>query len=97
MLFLSIENIEHSKTKAYSAQTNGIYERFYKTMKQEFYDTAFRKKIYKSVEESQNDVAQWLKYYNEERPHSDKYTTITYLPSKNYLTARHVKNKCTSD
>jgi hypothetical protein len=43
-LFLSIENIDHSKTKAYSPQTNGICERFHKTMKQEFYDTAFRKK-----------------------------------------------------
>jgi len=43
-LFLSIENIDHSKTKAYSPQTNGICERFHKTMKQEFYDTAFRKR-----------------------------------------------------
>jgi transposase InsO family protein len=43
-LFLSVENIDHSKTKAYSPQTNGICERFHKTMKQEFYDTAFRKK-----------------------------------------------------
>jgi transposase InsO family protein len=72
-LFLSIENIDHSKTKAFSPQTNGICERFHKTMKQEFYDTAFRKKIYTSIEELQNDVDIWLKYYNEERPHSGKY------------------------
>lgn len=72
-LFLSIENIDHSKTKAFSPQTNGICERFHKTMKQEFYDTAFRKKIYTSIEELQNDVDIWLKYYNEQRPHSGKY------------------------
>ena len=86
-LFLSIENIDHSKTKAYSPQTNGICERFHKTMKQEFYDTAFRKKIYSSLEELQSDVDVWLKYYNEERPHSGKYcygkTPIqTFIDSK---------------
>ena len=72
-LFLSIENIDHSKTKAYSPQTNGICERFHKTMKQEFYDTAFRKKIYSSIEELQKDADAWLKYYNENRPHSGRY------------------------
>ena len=44
-----------------------------KTMKQEFYDTAFRKKIYLSIEDLQNDADAWLQYYNEERPHSGRY------------------------
>ncbi len=72
-LFLSIEGIDHSRTKAYSPQTNGICERFHKTMKEEFYDSAFRKKIYSSLDELQQDADLWLKYYNEERPHSGKY------------------------
>ncbi len=72
-LFLHIEDIDHSRTKAYSPQTNGICERFHKTMKNEFYDTALRKKIYSSLEELQQDVDVWLSYYNEERPHSGKY------------------------
>ncbi len=72
-LFLSIEGIDHTKTKAYSPQTNGICERFHKTMKEEFYDSAFRKKIYNNLEELQKDVDDWLKYYNQERPHSGKY------------------------
>lgn len=42
-------------------------------MKNEFYDVAFRKKIYSSLEELQADVEQWLKEYNELRPHSGKY------------------------
>ena len=50
-LYLGIENIGHTKTKVRSPQTNGICERFDKTMKQEFYDIAFHKKIYNSVEE----------------------------------------------
>ena len=44
-LFLSIEGIEHTTTKAYSPQTNGMCERFNKTMKQEFFDTAMRKRF----------------------------------------------------
>ena len=68
-----IEDIDHSKTKARSPQTNGICECFHRTMQVEFYATAFRKKIYRTIEELQNDVDIWLKYYNNERPHSGKY------------------------
>ena len=69
-LFLSVEDIDHSKTKARSPQTNGICERFHKTMKHEFYDIVFRKKIYRTLEDLQSDVDMWLKHYNELRPHS---------------------------
>ena len=69
-LFLAIENIDHSKTKARSPQTNGICERFHKTMKHELYDITFRKKLYHSLEELQTDADEWLKKYNEYRPHS---------------------------
>jgi len=69
-LFIGVENIDHSKTKARSPQTNGICERFHKTMKHEFYDVVFRKKLYHSIEELQHDVDQWLAKYNELRPHS---------------------------
>ena len=72
-LFLSVEGILHTTTKAYSPQTNGMCERFNKTMKQEFFDTAMRKKIYTSLENLQEDLDEWLGYYNEERPHSGKY------------------------
>ena len=72
-LFLSIEGIEHTVTKAYSPQTNGFCERFNKTMKQEFFDTAMRKKIYTNLDDLQEDLDRWLYYYNHERPHSGKY------------------------
>jgi transposase InsO family protein len=72
-LYLAIENIDHTKTKARSPQTNGICERFHKTILQEFYQIAFRKKIYKTLEELQADLDLWIKQYNEERPHSGKY------------------------
>ncbi len=72
-LYLAVENIDHSKTKARSPQTNGICERFHKTMKNEFYDIAFRKKLYHSLEELQVDVDEWIHQYNELRPHSGRY------------------------
>jgi hypothetical protein len=72
-LYLAIENIDHSKTKVRHPQTNGICERFHKTMKNEFYDIAFRKKVYNSVEELQTDVNEWLRQYNQLRPHSGRY------------------------
>jgi transposase InsO family protein len=59
-LYLAMEDIDHSKTKANHPQTNGICERFHRTMKQEFYDIAFRKKIYASLEELQVDVDRWI-------------------------------------
>ena len=52
-LYMAVENIDHTKTRARRPQTNGICERFHKTMLQEFYQVAFRKKIYKSIEELQ--------------------------------------------
>ena len=72
-LYLSIEDIEHTRTKAKSPQTNGICERFHQTIQNEFYATAFRKKVYSSIEELQEDVEKWIKEYNEERPHSGRY------------------------
>jgi Integrase core domain/Winged helix-turn helix len=72
-LYLAIEDIDHSRTKAYSPQTNGICERFHRTMLDEFYRVAFRKKIYHSLEELQVDADAWLRVYNEQRPHSGRY------------------------
>lgn len=72
-LYLAVENIDHTKTRARSPQTNGICERFHRTMLNEFYQIAFRKKIYRSIEELQKDVDEWINEYNESRPHSGKY------------------------
>lgn len=98
-LYLGIENIDHSKTQARSPQTNGICERFHRTMKQEFYDIAFRKKIYRSLEELQADVDEWLTQYNEYRPHSGKYCYgktpwQTFLESKHLAQEKQLGNLC---
>ena len=53
-------------------QTNGICERFHKTVLQEFYQVAFRKKLYENIEMLQADLDEWLVYYNTERTHQGK-------------------------
>lgn len=71
-LYLGLNDIEHTKTKAYSPQTNGICERFHKTVSEEFYQVAFRKKIYNSLDEMQKDLDDWIEYYNHQRTHQGK-------------------------
>lgn len=71
-LYLAINDIDHTKTKAQHPQTNGICERFHKTILQEFYQVAFRKKIYKTLEELQMDLDAWITEYNERRTHQGK-------------------------
>tara|TARA_Y100000031_G_scaffold154358_1_gene201750 strand:- start:764 stop:1846 length:1083 start_codon:yes stop_codon:yes gene_type:complete len=71
-LFLAVKNIDHTKTKAKHPQTNGIVERFHKTILNEFYQVAFRKRIYDSLETLQVDLDNWLEHYNKERTHQGK-------------------------
>ena len=72
-LYLAIENIDHTRTKVKSPQTNGICERFHRTMLNEFYRIAFRKTIYERLEELQIDVDTWVQEYNETRPHQGRW------------------------
>lgn len=71
-LYLALNDIDHTKTKAMSPQTNGICERFHKTILQEFYQPTFRKKLYGSLDELQKDLDEWIEYYNNHRTHQGK-------------------------
>lgn len=71
-LYLAVNDIDHTRTKAQSPQTNGICERFHKTILNEFYQVAFRKKIYATMEELQSDLDVWIDSYNHERTHQGK-------------------------
>lgn len=72
-LYLAVENIDHTRTKAKSPQTNGICERFNKTILNEFYRVAFRKKLYTTLEELQADLDEWMERYNNERTHQGRW------------------------
>lgn len=71
-LYLALNDIEHTKTKTQSPQTNGICERFHKTILQEFYQVTLRKKIYENIDALQKDLDEWVNYYNNERTHQGK-------------------------
>jgi len=72
-LYLAVENIDHTRTKARSPQTNGICERFRKTMLTEFYQVALRKKLYHSMTELQTDLDAWMRDYNTVRTHQGRW------------------------
>jgi len=88
-LYLAVEDIDHTKTKARHPQTNGICERFQKTMLNEFYQVAFRKKLYRSIQELQRDAEEWVRQYNEERTHSGKYC-YGKTPMQTFLDSIHL-------
>lgn len=68
-LYLAIHGIEHRTTKVHSPQTNGFCERFHQTVANEFSKINFRKKIYQSLQELQDDLDQFLEFYNYQRAH----------------------------
>jgi|SRR5688572_9342591 len=72
-LYLALEDIDHSRTKTKSPQTNGICERFNKTLLDEFYRVVFRKRLYDSLEVMQADLDGFLDEYNTQRPHQGRW------------------------
>ncbi len=72
-LYLALEDIDHTRTKVKSPQTNGICERFHKTLLDEFYRVAFRKRVYDAVETLQADLDAWMAAYNEQRTHQGRW------------------------
>ena len=85
-LYLAVEDVDHSRTKTKSPQTTGIVERFHKTVLDEFYRVAFRKRIYGSIEELQADLDAWVRSYNEDRPHQGRWCFGT-TPMQTFLDA----------
>ena len=88
-LYLAVEDIDHSRTKTKSPQTNGIVERFHKTMLNEFYRIAFRKKLYASIAELEADLDQWLDEFNRSRPHQGRWC-FGKTPMQTFLDAKPI-------
>src|ERR1700747_2000226 len=91
-LYLAVENIDHSKTRAKSPQTNGICERFHRTIQDEFYSLVFPKKLYTSLDQLQADLDLWLEEYNQNRSHSGKYC-FGKTPMQTFLDSRHMAHE----
>ena len=72
-LFLHLNGIEHTRTKVRHPQTNGAVERLHQTIQNEFYQVAFRKKLYHTLEEIQADLDAFMDHYNNERTNQGRY------------------------
>ncbi len=72
-LFLHLNGVEHTKTKPRHPQTNGCVEKLNQTVQEEFYKVAFRKKLYKTIEEIQADLDAFMAWYNAERTNHGRY------------------------
>ena len=71
-LFLHLCDVEHTRTKARHPQTNGCAERLNQIIQDEFYKVAFRKRLYKSIEEIQEDLDIYMDSYNKKRTNQGK-------------------------
>ena len=83
-LFLAIQQIAHRRTEVRSPQTNGFCERFHRTVKEEFFSSAFRNTLYESVAQLQLDLDRYLEFYNRERAHRG-YRTQGRTPYQAFL------------
>jgi transposase InsO family protein len=83
-LFLAISQIRHRRTEVRSPQTNGFCERFHRTIKEEFFSSAFRNTLYESVAQLQRDLDRYLEFYNRERAHRG-YRTQGRTPFQAFL------------
>ena len=94
-LYLAVEDIDHTRTKTKSPQTNGIGERLHKTLLNEFYRVAFRKRLYASLEQLQADLDGFLEEYNTRRPHQGwwcygKTPMQTFIDSLELAQEKHI-------
>ena len=89
-LYLAVEDIDHTRTKVKSPQTNGICKRFHKTLLDEFYRVAFRKKLYDTPDTLQTDLDEWMTIYNQQRTTPGGWCPMqTFLDSAAWAREKH--------
>jgi len=80
-LFLHLNGVEHSRTKVRHPQTNRSTERLNQIVQNELYKVAFRKNIYKTIEEIQIDLDTLMDFNNTERTNQGNIAKLE-LPSR---------------
>lgn len=96
-LYLDLEDIVHTRIKARQPQTNGICERFHRTIQDEFYAIVFRKLVFNTLDELQAELDNWIQWYNRERTHEGKYCLgktpwQAFMESKHLAFEKQIKN-----
>jgi transposase InsO family protein len=82
--FLEQNRIRHTRIKPRTPQSNGIVERFNRTLLEEFYQIAMIKKVYSSLSELQDDLDQFITYYNFKRTNQG-YRLKGKIPYQKFL------------
>jgi len=82
--YLETHGIRHAKIKPRTPQSNGIIERFNRTLLEEFYQIAMMKKVYSSLFELQDDLDQFITYYNFKRTNQG-YKLKGKIPYQKFL------------
>jgi len=77
-------DIKHRLTKVRHPWTNGACERLNRTILEEFYQVAFRTRIYETVDQLNDDLQKYLRIYNYQRTHQGKRTKGR-VPAELYL------------
>ena len=81
---LAFYKIKHKYTKIRHPWTNGAVERLNQTIDQEFYQVKFRKTIYQTVQQLQDDLDVYIDEYNFQRPNQG-IRTKGKVPGELYL------------
>ena len=61
--FLKQNSVRHTRIKPRMPQSNGMVERFNRTLLEEFYQIAMMKRVYSSIDELQDDLDKFIYYY----------------------------------
>lgn len=83
-LYCTVQQLAHRTTKIASPESNGMVERFNRTLKEEFFSLAYRRQFYDSVEALQVDLDEFVRFYNEQRAHHG-YRTQGRTPLQTFL------------
>jgi len=82
--FLAECDIRHTKIKPRTPKSNGMVERFNRTLLEEFYQIAMMKKVYTSLAQLQDDLDKFIAYYNFKRTNQG-YRLKGKIPYQKFL------------
>ena len=85
--YLKHNHIRYTRIKPRTPQSNGIVERFNRTLLEEFYQIAMIKKVYSSLDQLQDDLDQFITYYNFKRTNQG-YRLKGKIPYQKFLDGR---------
>jgi len=82
--FLNSQGIRHTKIKPRCPKSNGMVERFNRTLLEEFYQIAMIKNVYTSIDQLQDDLDSFIYYYNFKRTNQG-YRLKGKIPYQKFL------------